>query len=93
MNNEVGQIKSAVEKVTGHKFDALVVLGANKQTGLALQSIGGKVALIATLIAALYEKYPQLESMVNDAEQLKKGQVPDDLVKALFNILGGNSND
>ena len=93
MNNEVDQIKSAVEKVTGHKFDAFLVLGANEKTGGALEVIEGKAALLATLIAELFNKQPQLEQLVKDAQQLYEGKLPDDLVKALFNMLGGNNND
>ncbi|MBB1109910.1 hypothetical protein H5S11_05460 [Limosilactobacillus sp. pH52_RY] len=80
MNNQVDQIKSAVEKVTGHKFDAFLVLGASKETGEALQIINGEAALLATLIAELFNKQPQLEQMVKDARQLDEGKLPDDSV-------------
>lgn len=93
MNKEADQIKSAVKKITGHKLDTILVLGANKETGFALQIVNGEAALLATLIAELYKKNPKLEQMVKDAQQLYEGKLPDDLVKALFNMLGGNSNE
>lgn len=85
--NRLNEIENAIEKITGHEFDALVVLGANKQDGLGLQFVEGEAALVAILIADLYENYPQLEPMVKDAQQLKEGKLSDDLVKALLKIL------
>lgn len=93
MNNEADQIKSAVKRITGHKLDTILVLGANKETKLALQIVEGESALLATLIADLYKKQPKLEQLVKDARQLHEGKLPDDLVKALFDALGGGSND
>ena len=93
MNNEAYQIKNAVKQITGHELDTILVLGANKETGLTLQIVEGEVALLATLIADLYKKQPKLKQMVQDAEQLNNGKVPDDLVKALFEMLGGNDNE
>ena len=92
MDNRTEEIKAAVEKVINHKLDSFIVLGINND-GLELSAGKGKAAAIAVLIADLFEKQPALEQMVKDAKSLKSGKLPDDLVKALFNALGGDSNE
>ncbi|MBB1086409.1 hypothetical protein [Limosilactobacillus fastidiosus] len=93
MDNKTKELQKAVEKVINHKLDSFIVLGINNNDGLELSVGKGKVAAIAVLIADLFEKQPALEQMVKDAKSLKSGKLPDDLVKALFNALGGNSNE
>lgn len=92
MDNKTKELQKAVEKVINHKLDSFIVLGINND-GLELSAGKGKAAAIAVLIADLFEKQPALEQMVKDAKSLKSGKLPDDLVKALFNDLGGNSNE
>ena len=92
MDNKTKELQKAVEKVINHKLDSFIVLGINND-GLELSAGKGETAVIAVLIADLFEKQPELEQMVKDAKSLKSGKLPDDLVKALFNALGGNPNE
>lgn len=92
MDNKTKELQKAVEKVINHKLDSFIVLGINND-GLGLSVGKGEAAAIAVLIADLFEKQPALEQMVKDAKSLKSGKLSDDLVKALFNALGGNSNE
>lgn len=92
MDNKTKELQKAGEKVINHKLDSFIVLGKNND-GLKLSAGKGEAAAIAVLIADLFEKQPALEQMVKDAKSLKSGKLPDDLVKALFNALGGNSNE
>lgn len=45
------------------------------------------------MIAEFFEKFPEIEQMVSDAKKLKKGKLPDEVVKALFDALGGKQNE
>lgn len=92
MDNRTEEIKAAVEKVINHKLDSFLVLGMTNE-GLELSTGKGETAVLACLIAGLFEKVPVLEQMVSDAKSLKSGKLPDELVKALFDALGGNSNE
>ena len=66
--------------------------GFNEE-GYTLNAGRGETPAIAVLIADLYKQLPSLEQMVKTTQQLDEGKLPDDLVKALFNMLGGNNND
>lgn len=92
MNNKTDQIKDAIEKIVGKELDTFIVLGFNEE-GYTLNVGRGETPAIAVLIADLYKQLPGLEQMVKTTQQLDEGKLPDDLVKALFDILGGNSND
>lgn len=92
MSSKQTEIKSALEKVINHKLDGFLVLGFNKD-GLELQAGDGEIAGIATVIAEFFEKFPEIEQMVSDAKKLKKGKLPDEVVKALFDALGGKQNE
>lgn len=92
MNNKTDQIKDAIEKIVGKELDTFIVLGFNEE-GYTLNVGRGETPAIAALIADLYKQLPSLEQMVKTTQQLDEGKLPDDLVKALFDILGGNSND
>ena len=92
MSSKQDEIQSALEKVIDHKLDGFLVLGFNKD-GLELQAGNGEVAGIATVIAEFFEKFPEIEQIVSDAKKVKKGKLPDDVVKALFKALGGNQDE
>lgn len=92
MNNKTDQIKDAIEKIVGKELNTFIVLGFNEE-GYTLNAGRGETPAIAVLIADLYKQLPSLEQMVKTTQQLDEGKLPDDLVKALFDILGGNSND
>lgn len=92
MNNKTDQTKDAIEKIVGKELDTFIVLGFNEE-GYTLNVGRGETPAIAVLIADLYKQLPGLEQMVKTTQQLDEGKLPDDLVKALFDILGGNSND
>lgn len=92
MNNKTDQVKDAIEKIVGKELDTFIVLGFNEE-GYTLNVGRGETPAIAVLIADLYKQLPSLEQMVKTTQQLDEGKLPDDLVKALFDILGGNSND
>lgn len=92
MNNKTDQIKDAIEKIVGKELDTFIVLGFNEE-GYTLNVGRGEAPAIAVLIADLYKQLPGLEQMVKTTQQLDEGKLPDDLVKALFDILGGNDNE
>lgn len=92
MSSKQDEIKRALEKVISHKLDGFLVLGFNKD-GLELQVGGGNIAGIANVIAEFFEKFPEIEQMVSDVKKLKKGKLPDEVAKALFDALGGNQNE
>lgn len=89
------ELRKAIEQVIGHKLDTFLVLGYGEdgENGVNLSVGTGDTAAIAVMIADVFEKLPQLKQMVQDAEQLNNGKMPDDLVKQLFDALGGGSND
>lgn len=92
MNNKTDQIRDAIEKIVGKELDTFIVLGFNEE-GYTLKAGRGETPAIAVLITDLYKQIPSLEQMVKTTQQLDEGKLPDDLVKALFNILGGNDNE
>ncbi len=92
MNDKTDQIRDAIEKIVGKELDTFIVLGFNEE-GYTLKVGQGETPAIAVLIADLYKQIPSLEQMVKTTQQLDEGKLPDDLVKALFNMLGGNNNE
>lgn len=88
--NKTDGIQKAVEKITGKKFDTLIVLGLN-ETGYTLTAGKGDTSAIAVLLTSLYKKFPQLEAMVETAKLLNK--TPKEGIDALFEALGGKEND
>lgn len=92
-SSKTNELQEAIEKITGHSFDTITVLAYNSKDGASLKAGKGETAALALLIAQEFEEAPQLESMVHDAQELMKGKLPEDLVKKLFEMLGGNDND
>lgn len=91
--SKTDELQKAIEKITGHSFDTITVLAYSSKDGASLKAGKGKTAALALLIAQEFEEVPPLENMVHDAQKLMKGQLPDDLVKKLFEALGGDGND
>lgn len=85
-------VKEALEKVIGNKLDAFLVCGMNDD-GWDLHVGYGEAVYLAVLFAELFDKQPMLWQMVNDYKQIKNGKAPDDLVKELFRILGGDDDE
>lgn len=92
MSNKKDEIKNTVEKVIGHKLDGFLFLGFSED-GIETQVGDGEIIGIATVISDFFEKFPEIEQMVSDAMKVKRGKLPDEVVKALFDALGGNQNE
>lgn len=86
------QLKNAVEEIIGEKLDTFLILGLNEETGYMLNAGKGEAVATAVLVAEAYKKMSGIESMVEAAKELDEGKIPDELVKALLDALGGKNN-
>lgn len=92
-SSKTNELQEAIEKIAGHSFDTITVLAYNSKDGSSLKAAKGEKAALALLIAEEFKRVPGLENMVKNAQKLMNGQLPDDLVKKLFEALGGDDND